>query len=83
VSSVIGFSIEFPTTGTGYIWALSSRVRSDRAATVFNRVASDIEGFWQEQHIPVPAQLVGASGWNCQVFKALGSLYVMFVKSYA
>lgn len=82
-SGAIGFTIEYPTTGSGYIWALSSRGRSDRAATLFRRAAGDVDGFWSEQHIPVPAQLVGASGWTCQGFKALGSLYVMFVKSYA
>jgi hypothetical protein len=82
-SSVIGFSIEYPTSGSGYIWATSSRGRVDRSATTFNRPAGDVFGFWTERLIPVPAQLVAASGWACQAFKALGSLYIMFVKSFA
>lgn len=82
-SGIIGFTVEYPTTGGGYIWALSSRGRSDRSATTFRRVAGDVDGVWFEQHIPVPAQLVAASGWQCQGFKAIGSLYIMFVKSFA
>lgn len=80
-SSVIGFSIEYPSSG--YIWALSSRTRGDRSATTFNRPVGDVNGFWTERLIPVPNQLVGATAWYCQGFKALGSLYIMFVKSNA